>query len=316
MKQFFKNWSLPITIITGILGYFLVHSLPLTPATKLSMNNALDVIQPLLIFSMLYISFCKIDFKQLRFAPWHAYLLLIQASVFVLLALVLHFWTHPGSYLILESMLVCFICPTATASVVIAEKLGGKPASLIMYTILVNLMVAIIVPVCLPLFIEKQGISFVSTFSTIIMRVFPLLSIPMLLAYLTRHFFPKTLNKVTRIKDLAFYLWMVALACATALATRAFMHTKISSSTVIGMLLITLFSCLSQFYMGRKIGKRFDDAISAGQAMGQKNTIFLIWLAYTFMDPVCAVAGGFYSIWHNTVNSWQLYKNAQKQPLS
>ncbi len=26
------------------------------------------------------------------------------------------------------------------------------------------------------------------------------------------------------------------------------------------------------------------------------------------MDPVVSVAGGFYTIWHNAFNSWQLYR--------
>ena len=45
-----------------------------------------------------------------------------------------------------------------------------------------------------------------------------------------------------------------------------------------------------------------------GQALGQKNTVFAIWFAYTFMTPVTAIAGGFYSVWHNIVNTWQLYR--------
>ena len=46
--------------------------------------------------------------------------------------------------------------------------------------------------------------------------------------------------------------------------------------------------------------------MTAGQSLGQKNTIFLIWLAYTFMTPETAIIGGLYSIWHNVYNSWQL----------
>lgn len=42
--------------------------------------------------------------------------------------------------------------------------------------------------------------------------------------------------------------------------------------------------------------------------MGQKNTVFAIWMGLMFLDPVTSVTGGFYSIWHNIVNSWQLYK--------
>ena len=51
--------------------------------------------------------------------------------------------------------------------------------------------------------------------------------------------------------------------------------------------------------------------VTAGQSLGQKNTIFLIWLAYTFMTPETAIIGGLYSIWHNVYNSWQLRKAAK-----
>jgi hypothetical protein len=46
--------------------------------------------------------------------------------------------------------------------------------------------------------------------------------------------------------------------------------------------------------------------VTAGQSLGQKNTVFAIWLAYTFMTPETAIIGGLYSIWHNIYNSWQL----------
>lgn len=38
------------------------------------------------------------------------------------------------------------------------------------------------------------------------------------------------------------------------------------------------------------------DEITAGQALGQKNSGFLIWLGYSYMTPVTSVAGGLYSI--------------------
>ena len=52
---------------------------------------------------------------------------------------------------------------------------------------------------------------------------------------------------------------------------------------------------------------RNGEIIAGGQALGQKNTVFAIWFAYTFLTPVTAIAGGFYSLWHNLVNTWQLY---------
>ena len=31
-------------------------------------------------------------------------------------------------------------------------------------------------------------------------------------------------------------------------------------------------------------------------------------MAYTFLTPITAIAGGFYSVWHNIFNSYQLYR--------
>ena len=50
------------------------------------------------------------------------------------------------------------------------------------------------------------------------------------------------------------------------------------------------------------------DSLTAGQALGQKNTGFLIWLGYNYMTPVTSVAGGLYAIWQNLFHSWELYQ--------
>ena len=55
------------------------------------------------------------------------------------------------------------------------------------------------------------------------------------------------------------------------------------------------------------------EEITSGQALGQKNTGFLIWLGLNFMTPVTSVAGGFYAIWHNLVNSWELQHVKQEE---
>ena len=36
-------------------------------------------------------------------------------------------------------------------------------------------------------------------------------------------------------------------------------------------------------------------------------------MGYTFMTPVTSVAGGFYSIWHNIYNSYQLYEKRKEE---
>ena len=86
-----------------------------------------------------------------------------------------------------------------------------------------------------------------------------------------------------------------------------------ASTLALGMIglmaLVSLVCCVLQFALGRYIGK-----VTAGQALGQKNTVFAIWMAYTFMTPETAIIGGLYSIWHNVFNSWQLYRAARLRP--
>ena len=69
-----------------------------------------------------------------------------------------------------------------------------------------------------------------------------------------------------------------------------------------------LMACAIQFGLGKKIGSRYNDRISAGQALGQKNTVLAIWMAYTYLDPVSSVVPGSYVLWQNLFNSWQLWK--------
>ena len=76
-----------------------------------------------------------------------------------------------------------------------------------------------------------------------------------------------------------------------------------------GIAVVSLVCCLGQFAFGRFIGRRNGEIITGGQSLGQKNTVFAIWFAYTFLTPVTAIAGGFYSLWHNLVNTRQLYRH-------
>ena len=100
----------------------------------------------------------------------------------------------------------------------------------------------------------------------------------------------------------------IALSIAIATTTKSIIHSPISIYYETGIALISLACCAIQFYIGKKIGKKYNASITAGQSLGQKNTVFAIWMGYTFMTPATSIAGGFYCIWHNAYNSWQLYR--------
>lgn len=305
---FVKNWTLPVAMLTGVLAYFAYAAIPALDGTHAFASQLVGYLQPLLLFCMLFIAFCKVRPSELRPQWWHLWLALIQLGLFSALAAFL--WQFPASpsRLVIEGAMLALVCPTATAASVVTLKLGGSAAAITSYTLFINLAVAVVAPLMLPLAHPQAGISFWPAFLSIIGKVFPLLMFPLLMAWLVRYTLPRFHQVCLQTKDLAFYLWAIALALAIAVTCKALAHSHESWVHVGGIALATLVCCLFQFAVGKWIGGKYGYRIEGGQSLGQKNTVFVIWLGYTFLSPISAVAGGFYSVWHNVINSYQLYK--------
>ena len=306
--RFLKNWTLPVAMTVGALSYFAYSSIPALESTRPFAAKFVAVFQPSLIFLMLFITFCKINPHDLRLCRWHIPLLLIQSACFALPALMLRLYPQPHYSIFVESFMLCMICPTATAAVVVTSKLGGNAASITTYTILINMLNALLVPAVVPLIHPNQQLTFGLSIILILGKVFPILFCPFLLAILVRRFMPSLQQKVLQHSDTAFYLWAIALAVAIAVTVKSIIHSHEPITALAIIALTSLLCCALQFSLGRTFGKKQHDSISAGQAMGQKNTIFAIWMGYTFLTPITSIAGGLYSIWQNSFNSYQLYQ--------
>ncbi len=313
--RFLKDWSLPLAMLSGIAAYFLYVNIPFFDGTHRAVNELIGYIQPTLIFLMLFVTFCKIKISDLHLTKWHFTLLGFQLLTFILFALIAAFLPLSLSLKVLaESAMVCFICPTATAAAVITARLGGNEAPLLTYTILVNLAVALVAPFFLTLVNHIEGMDFFSSFILIMGKVFPLLLCPLAVALLVRRLIPSLHEYIVRrCRNLPFYLWLVALSLAIGITVKSIVHSEISIWTMVGIAIVSFISCMVQFAVGRRVGASFGESICAGQSLGQKNTVFAIWLAYTFLTPATSIAGGFYSVWHNLVNTWQLCKKNHRK---
>ena len=310
--RFLKNWTLPVAMTVGIAAYFIAVRVPFLKNHGQEVMATISVVQPVLIFLMLFITFCKINLSQLRLRSWHLGLLLFQALTFVIAAAILLCHTGEATRVAVEGTMLCLICPTATAGAVVTARLGGDAAGLTTYTILINILVAVLVPLVGPLIHPHPELGFVSSFFLIMGKVFPMLICPLFAAMLLRLLAPKVVAFLTAQKNLAFYLWAVALALALAVTARSLVHSEVAVSEILWIGVGSLLACVVQFAFGRYWGKKHGEPIAAAQSLGQKNTVFAIWMGYTFFTPVTSVAGGFYSIWHNVFNSWQLYKAEQR----
>ena len=310
--RFARDWTLPISMISGALAYFAWVNIPGHEAYNDIVNQSIAWIQPIFIFAMLFVSFCKVKITDFTLKWWHLWLLIFQVGIFTLLAITATLITNYDAEVVVQSAMLCMICPTATAAAVVTSRLGGNQATLVSYTIMINLAAAIAVPVVVPIVHTEAHMQFWPALWAILVKVFPLLICPLFFASLVRNFLPRLHALILRAKDLPFYLWAFSLALAIGVSAKSLMHTTVSIWCQVGIAVASLLACLAQFGFGKYVGTKEGERISAGQACGQKNTVFAIWLGYTFMDPVTALAGGFYSIWHNVINSYQLYKKRKK----
>lgn len=294
MIKFFKEWTLPTAMLTGAIGYPLF--------------NKLTFLTPTLIFCMLLLTFCKVRPRDLKPKLLHLWLLLIQLGAAPLI-----YWLLRGiDEVLAQAVMVCIICPTATSAAVITAKLGGSAASVSTYTFFANIGVAILVPALFPLIEPHPGSEFLSSLLIIFRRVFILLICPLLTAWLLQRCLPKVHHALSGIPDLAFYMWAFALSIVTAQIITSFMEYS-GGWRIAGVIAIsTCITCCLQFFLGKTIGSIYNDRISGGQALGQKNTILGIWMAHTYLNPLAAIGPGFYVLWQNIVNSWQLWKKRKQ----
>ena len=290
-----RNWTLPIAMVAGGIGYpFFQH---------------LSALLPYLIFAMLTVTFCKVTLADIRITILHLILLCIQITG----AIGVYYALHDFNVLVAEGAIICVIAPTATSAAVITDKLGGSAASLTSFTLISNIGCAITAPALFPV-IHPLGndISYWYAVLTIMQKVFPLLICPFLAAMLIRRFLPKLNNHILAFPNAAFYLWAITITILMGRIIATIIHHHDNLILQLWIAAVAFVICCLQFGIGKLVGSKWRMRISGGQALGQKNTVFAIWLAHTYMTPVSAIGIGSYVIWQNIINSWQLW-HQQKQ---
>lgn len=305
---FLKNWTLPIAMLTGVLIYLAFAHIAFLAPTKPVVHRIDAFLTPALIFMQLLLTFCKVNPRDFSFRPWHFILLAFQLVCSILIYILL----RPFDEIVAQGAMVCLICPTATAAAVITDKLGGNAGSLVTYTFLVNILAAIFVPIFFPIVNPTADASFLHSFLLILSKVFPLLICPFLLAQILRYFLPKAHGWLRSHASAAFYIWAVALAMVMGKTAKSVCDHNGSSAILFTLAMVSLVVCSMQFALGKAVGTRYNDRISGGQALGQKNTVLAIWMSYTYLLPVTSVAPGAYVLWQNIINSYQLWKKRKR----
>lgn len=309
LLRFLKEWTLPVAMLTGTLIYLVFAFTPQLDEAGEFFEPIIDAIFPMFMFLILFVTFCKVDFHKLRPVGWHLWVGVFQvAFVVMVVSAVLIFHIMGDNLILLEALLTCIIGPCAAAAAVVTAKLGGNLEEMTSYTFLSNFLTALLVPVCFPLIDPSVDMGFWVAFFIILYKVCLVLLVPMVLAYIVKHFMHRLHQRIISIKDLSFYLWGCSLTIVTGTTVKNIVHAESSVAFIVVIALSGLMVCLLQFAVGRYVGHFFHRTQEAGQALGQKNTAFAIWIAYTYLNPLSSVGPGCYILWQNIINSIELWE--------
>ena len=332
LLRFSKDWTLPVAMGLGTVIYLVFALVPALDGAAMFFAPLMDDLLPVFMFLVLFVTFCKVDFHRMRPVWWHFWVLLFNllfVGIIMVIALYLPATVqgdlqspHPSpltSKILLEALLMCVIAPCATAAAVVTQKLGGSLEQMTTYTFLSNFLTVLLVPVCFPMLEKGVDVSFMEAFWKIFSQVVLLLVLPMLLAYIVKHYVHRLHQRIISIRDLSFYLWACSLMIVTGTTVKNIVHAEASVLLLLTIAFLGLAICIVQFAVGRFIGHFFGHTQEAGQGLGQKNTAFAIWLSYTYLHPLSSVGPGCYILWQNIINSieiWLQRKNVEKNAQS
>ena len=311
--RFIKDWTLPVSMGIGAVAYLVFGFTPgLEPAAAF-FGPIFATILPVFMFLVLFVTFCKIDFHKMRPVAWHFWTGLFQVMLIgCLMGLMLGFHVRGDSLILMEAILMCVICPCATAAAVVTQKLGGSLEQMTTYTFLSNFLTALLVPVCFPMIEKSAGITFWAAFLKILHEVFIVLILPMLLAYVVKHHLHRFHAWVISIRDLSYYLWACSLMIVTGTTVKNIVNANTTVALLTAIAVLGLVVCIVQFAVGRFIGHYFGHTQESGQALGQKNTAFAIWLSSVYLNPLSSVGPGCYILWQNIINSIEIWQHRKR----
>lgn len=295
---------------TGAAAYLVFAFTPGLEEAAAFFDPIFAAILPAFMFLVLFVTFCKVDFRKLRPVAWHFWTGLFQLIfIAALMGLMLGFSMAGDSLVLMEAILMCVICPCATAAAVVTQKLGGSLEQMTTYTFLSNFLTALLVPVCFPMIEKGADITFMAAFLKILHEVFIVLIVPMLLAYVVKHHMHRLHAWIISINDLSYYLWGCSLMIVTGTTVKNIVNAESTVALLLAIALLGLVMCVVQFAVGRYIGHFFNHAQESGQALGQKNTAFAIWLSSTYLNPLSSVGPGCYILWQNIINSIEIWQH-------
>ena len=271
IKQFLKDWTLPVAIATGSIVYLLFYWVPQLDNAGNFFGPIIDTVFPMMVFCTLFSTFCRVDFHQMRPHRWQfgvllAQVLLVVLNVWIIFCVEGDLWQK----ILWESVLTCIIGPAATAAPVVTAKIGGNINTMTAFVVLSSFASALMIPAVFPLLERGAGLNFWSAFLIILEKLAAVLIAPLALGWFMQHYAKRLCEKIVSIPDLSFYLWAAQLSVTSGVTVRNIVHSEAGLSLLLMIAILSLILC------------------------------FVLFLA--------SVGAGCYVLWQNIINSLELWE--------
>lgn len=291
ISQSIRSIAMPIAIILGA-----IFCRPVDWFDKLTDGW----MTPSFIFIMLFFTFCKVDVRKIRLSWLHLWLILFQIVASLAIYYAFAWW----DIVIAQGAMICVLAPVAMAAVIIGAMLDADVESMVAYSLLCNVVMAFLAPLYLHAFGNGE-----CTIWQILQKVAPLLLSPFIAGQLCRFLMPKVAGWVSRNGQISFYVWVLSLTVIIGRTTSYLLDNNQGGRIEIILAVVSMVLCFVQFVLGYRLGRRYGQAEAASQLLGQKNTILVVWMSQTFLNPISSVAPTAYIVWQNIANSYQIYNH-------
>ena len=223
----------------------------------------------------------------------------------VLIPLVVFYLIRPFNLVAALAAFVICSAPTAAGAPVMAVFMKKKVSFVTASVILTSPVMALTIPFTLPLVLEVE--SSINAWD-ILLPVAQVVFIPLILAQLIRNYWSALTLWFRQFSNVPFYLFLANVYIASAKASNYIINDEQTAWYEFVWIALTIgVICFFQFKIGEWVSSK-EMYVESGLALGRKNTMFALWLALTFVNPITALGPIFYIVFHNIYNSWQIYK--------
>ena len=254
-------------------------------------------INPLLMIIMfgMGLTLTTQDFKNVLKAPFKILVLAVAQFVAMPLIAVLLVFTFNLPKEIAIGVILVGCCPGGTSSNVITYLAKGNVALSVTATSVTTLLAPIVTPA---LTLWLAGAYLPVSFNSLFLSIVKIVLIPIILGFIVQYFFETTTQKAIGLLPLVSVVGIIGVLTAVVANNTA----NIIKSGLLILLVVVLHNVLG-YALGYFIGKLFKfnlaDKKTTSIEVGMQNSGLAAALATTHFDPIAAVPGAIFSIWHN-----------------